>query len=83
MGVATSPGQIIMLKPMVIRVLFGSYFWGRTSHTTFVYVIYFLLFSGTSSYRMILNVSVLNTRCFLRHFSPVPIPWKRRPSSLQ
>ena len=81
-GVPMSPGYLLRLPPIVILVLYGSSFWGRISHTTFVWHTSMRRSPGISLYLITCNVSVPATLFFLGTLSPLPIPWQIRPRSL-
>ena len=67
----------------MIRVQLGSSLWALYLHTTLVYVILLRQSWGISSCRIIRNVSVPSRRCCLGPLETLPIPWHRRPSSLE
>ena len=78
-GVPTSPGKVMRLPPMVMRVLLGLLFSGKTLQTTLVYMISFLRSVGISLKRMRKKVSVPLTRLSVLS-GYVPMTWQSRPS---
>jgi hypothetical protein len=74
-GVATLPGQLILLPPTMNRIWLGSAFLGLAKHTNCPYVTSFLRSAGTSCWEMNLIVLV----GFLMR---LPMPFASHPNLL-
>ena len=81
--VPTSPGYLMFWPAMVMQVRLGSDFSGRNVKTTFEKAIPFCRSKGVSLQQIAWKVMVTFTRYLAGLYRSTPMPWNRRPSSLE